>query len=137
MLRPALATQYSPRVTLANRLEIDVMNTICGSGTIPADCIWSIARATDCERKKGPRRFVSSTRSQLSGVVSSRSSRRSGAIPALLTQRSTRPATAIAFSRRRRPSAGSATSARIGRQRGEPRCTASPQVSAAEAASAR
>ena len=68
------------------------MNTICGSATIPPAWSRIISRATACVRKNGPRRLVSRTRSQLSGVVSSRSSRRSGAIPALLTQRSIRPA---------------------------------------------
>ena len=35
MLSPALETQYSPRLTLANVLEIDVMKTIWGSSIDP------------------------------------------------------------------------------------------------------
>ncbi len=67
------------------------MKTIWGSATMPAADSSIIARATAWVRKNGPLRLVVRTRSQLSGVVSSRSSRCSGATPALLTQRSTRP----------------------------------------------
>ena len=64
----------------------------------------SIAAATAWVRKKGPLRLVARTRSQLSAVVSSRSTRVRGATPALLTQRSTRPNRSRAWSSRRRPS---------------------------------
>ncbi len=73
MLKPALATQYSGREMLAKVLEIEVMNTICGSAIVPAAISSIIARATAWVRKNGPRRLVARTRSQLSGVVSRRS----------------------------------------------------------------
>ena len=103
------------RFTLAKVLEIEVMKTICGSAITPPDLSSIMARATAWVRKKGPRRLVPRTRSQLSAVVSSRSTRRSGATPALLTQRSTRPNWSSVCSSSRRPSVRSATSAWIAR----------------------
>ena len=78
MLSPALETQYSARLTLAKVLETEVMKTIWGSRTVPAATSSIIARATAWVRKNGPRRLIPRTRSQLSGVVSSRSSRAVG-----------------------------------------------------------
>jgi len=76
--------QYSERLADTVYAEIDVMKTIR-----PEPCSV-IQRAAACVRKCGPLTLVATSESKLSSVVSSKSRRSRGAIPALLTSRSRR-----------------------------------------------
>ena len=112
---------FAARLTLAKLLEIEVMKTICGLATIPAlDQLDHGAGPRPGSGRTGLGGWSRRTRSQLSGVVSSRSRRRSGATPALFTQTSTRPKasrtsstrrTSLARGRRRRPGSPAARGA--------------------------
>ena len=74
MLSPALATQYSLRLTLANVLETEVMKTICGSVRVAACVSLSMANATGLSQEKRPFQADRAAASR-SRIVESRDSR--------------------------------------------------------------
>ncbi len=89
---PAFEMQYSPRLTDAVSAEMDVTKMILNPpGSAGA---WRFASqwfATACVRKYGPWRLVRRTSSNDASLVSVRSARTLGAMPALLTSASSRP----------------------------------------------
>ena len=102
MLSPALATQYSGRLTLANVLETDVMKTIWARRRFaPLSSSMAVPRLGSRKTvragwwpERGPsfREWFPADRARVAGAT-----------PALLTQRSTRPKLIEGFSSSRRP----------------------------------